>query len=141
MKSFLGKFLFDISAPITNNGGDIYLYKGDGLIALWSWQEAVSGGKILHAIDAVFDMVEQERDAYLKQFGVLPAFRIGVHERRDRRQRAGRRQAGHRHLREHDQHRRADGGSGKGAWRSLYHFRRCRQRVARIPRAPGADRV
>jgi len=35
MKSFLGKFLFDISAPITNNGGDIYLYKGDGLIALW----------------------------------------------------------------------------------------------------------
>jgi adenylate cyclase len=79
MKSFLGKFLFDISEPIINNGGDIYLYKGDGLIALWSWQEAVSGGKILHAIDGVFDMVEQERDAYLKQFGVLPAFRIGVH--------------------------------------------------------------
>jgi adenylate cyclase len=79
MKSFLGKFLFDISAPITNNGGDIYLYKGDGLIALWPWQEAVSCGKILHAIDAVFGMVQQERDAYLKQFGVLPAFRIGVH--------------------------------------------------------------
>lgn len=33
-KSFVGKFIFDISAPITNNGGDIYLYKGDGLIAL-----------------------------------------------------------------------------------------------------------
>jgi adenylate cyclase len=79
MKSFLGKFLFDISAPITNNGGDIYLYKGDGLIALWPWQEAVSCGKILHAIDAVFAVVHQERDVYLKQFGVLPAFRIGVH--------------------------------------------------------------
>jgi class 3 adenylate cyclase len=79
MKSFLGKFLFDISAPITNNGGDIYLYKGDGLIALWPWQEAVSCGKILHAIDAVFAVVQQEHDEYLKQFGVLPAFRIGVH--------------------------------------------------------------
>lgn len=79
MKSFLGKFLFDISAPITNNGGDIYLYKGDGLIALWAWQEAVSRGKILQAIDAVFAVVQQERDVYLKQFGVLPAFRIGVH--------------------------------------------------------------
>ena len=67
------------SGPITNNGGDIYLYKGDGLIALWPWQEAVSCGKILHAIDAVFAMVQQERDEYLKQFGVLPAFRIGVH--------------------------------------------------------------
>src|SRR5258708_9010745 len=79
MKSFLGKFLFDISAPITDNGGDVYLYKGDGLIALWPWQEAVPRGKILHAIDAVFAVVQQERDAYLKQFGVLPAFRIGVH--------------------------------------------------------------
>jgi adenylate cyclase len=80
MKSFLGKFLFDISAPITNNGGDIYLYKGDGLIALWPWEEAVSYGKILHAIDAVFAVVvQQERDVYLEQFGVLPTFRIGVH--------------------------------------------------------------
>lgn len=79
MKSFVGKFLFDISAPVTNNGGDIYLYKGDGLIALWPWQEAVPRGKILHAIDAVFAVVQQERDEYLRQFGVLPAFRIGVH--------------------------------------------------------------
>ena len=78
-KSFLGKFLFDLSAPITNNGGDIYLYKGDGLIALWAWEEAVSRGNILQAIDAVFAAVHQERAAYLEQFGVLPAFRIGVH--------------------------------------------------------------
>src|SRR5207237_9196138 len=42
MKSFLGKFLFDISAPITNNGGNIYLYKGDGLIPLWPVQASVS---------------------------------------------------------------------------------------------------
>lgn len=109
----MGKFLFDTSAPITNNGGDIYLYKGDGPIALWPWQEAVSCGKVLHAIDAVFAVVHLERDEYLKQFGVLPAFRIGVHgeivvsEQGDTKR--------HRHLREDDQHRRADGGSGKGA--------------------------
>lgn len=78
-KSFVGKFLFDISAPITNSGGEIYLYKGDGLIALWGWQEAVSGGKILQAIDAVFAAILQEQAAYLEQFGIVPAFRIGVH--------------------------------------------------------------
>ena len=77
-KSFVGKFLFDISAPITNNGGVIYLYKGDGLIALWDWDEALSGGKILQAIDAVFAAVEGESAAYLDQFGIVPAFRIGV---------------------------------------------------------------
>ena len=78
-KSFVGKFLFDISAPITNNNGEIYLYKGDGLIALWRWEEAVSGGKILQAIDAVFTAVEREQTAYHEDFGVVPAFRIGVH--------------------------------------------------------------
>jgi adenylate cyclase len=78
-KSFLGKFLFDISAPITNNDGEIYLYKGDGLIALWAWRQAVSGGRILQAIDAVFAAVERERAAYLDQFGAVPDFRIGVH--------------------------------------------------------------
>jgi adenylate cyclase len=78
-KSFMGKFLFDISAPITNNGGEIYLYKGDGLIALWEWREAVSDGKILRAIDAVFATIRRERAEYLEQFGVIPAFRIGVH--------------------------------------------------------------
>jgi len=78
-KSFVGKFLFDISAPITNNNGEIYLYKGDGLIALWRWEDAVSGGKILQAIDAVFTAVEREQTAYREDFGVVPNFRIGVH--------------------------------------------------------------
>jgi adenylate cyclase len=32
--ALIGKFLFDISKPITDLGGDIYLYKGDGLITL-----------------------------------------------------------------------------------------------------------
>jgi adenylate cyclase len=54
IKSLVGKFLFDISKPITDYGGEIYLYKGDGLIAIWDWQEAVRNDKILRAIDAVF---------------------------------------------------------------------------------------
>jgi adenylate cyclase len=78
-KSFLGKFLFDISAPITNNSGDIYLYKGDGLIALWRWEEAVSDGKILRGIEAVFAAVDREHATYREQFGVVPSFRVGVH--------------------------------------------------------------
>lgn len=79
IKSFVGKFLFDISRPITNFGGEIYLYKGDGLIAIWDWHEAVRNNKILRAIDAVFATVERERGAYLAQFEMAPTFRIGVH--------------------------------------------------------------
>lgn len=79
IKSLVGKFLFDISKPITDFGGEIYLYKGDGLIAIWNWQDAVRDNKILRAIDAVFAAVGRERGQYLAQFGVAPTFRIGVH--------------------------------------------------------------
>jgi adenylate cyclase len=79
IKSLVGKFLFDISKPITDFGGEIYLYKGDGLIAIWDWQEAVRDDKILRALDAVFATLGRERERYLAQFGVAPKFRIGVH--------------------------------------------------------------
>jgi class 3 adenylate cyclase len=78
-KAMVGKFLFDISKPITDHGGEIYLYKGDGLIALWDWREAIRGKKILRAIDAVFATVPREQREYLEQFGIVPSFRIGVH--------------------------------------------------------------
>ena len=78
-KSLVGKFLFDISKPITDYGGEIYLYKGDGLIALWNWSEAVRGDRILRAIDAVFASVRREHPEYQRQFGIVPRFRIGVH--------------------------------------------------------------
>jgi adenylate cyclase len=78
-KSLVGKFLFDISKPITDHGGEIYLYKGDGLIALWDWREAVRENRILRAIDAVFATVQREQQEYLDQFGVVPSFRMGVH--------------------------------------------------------------
>ncbi len=79
IKSLVGKFLFDISKPITDFGGEIYLYKGDGLIAIWDWREAVRDNKILRAIDAVFAAVAREQGRYLAQFEVAPTFRIGVH--------------------------------------------------------------
>jgi class 3 adenylate cyclase len=79
IKSLVGKFLFDISKPITDHGGDIYLYKGDGLIAIWDWADAVRENRLLSAIDAVFAAVRRERPRYIAQFGVVPAYRIGVH--------------------------------------------------------------
>jgi adenylate cyclase len=79
IKSLVGKFLFDISKPITDYGGEIYLYKGDGLIAIWDWQEAVRNDRILRALDAVFAAVRREHRSYMTQFGVVPEFRAGVH--------------------------------------------------------------
>jgi adenylate cyclase len=79
MSALVGKFLFDIAKPITETGGEIYLYKGDGLIAQWRWQDAVKNNAVLRAVDAMFAAVRRERDAYLREFEVVPTFRVGVH--------------------------------------------------------------
>ena len=75
----VGKFLFDVSTAITNYGGDVYLYKGDGLIAVWSWNEAVTKDAILRAVDAMTSAVSREHRIYERQFGIVPAFRVGIH--------------------------------------------------------------
>jgi class 3 adenylate cyclase len=77
--ALVGKFLFDISKPITDSGGEIYLYKGDGLIAIWDWSVAIRGNKILRAVDGIFGAVRREHNEYQSQFGVVPSFRVGIH--------------------------------------------------------------
>src|SRR5262249_34699870 len=78
-RPLIGKFLFDIAKPIVDNGGDIYVYKGDGLIALWTWTKATRGNRILRAVDAMFAAVRRERSHYERLFGAVPEFRIGIH--------------------------------------------------------------
>ncbi len=78
-RALIGKFLFDISKPIIDNGGDIYVYKGDGLIALWSWTKAVRGNAVLRAVDQMFGAIGREQMEYRRVFGVVPEFRVGIH--------------------------------------------------------------
>src|SRR5215471_637167 len=75
MRALVRKFLSDLSQPIVDHGGDIYLYKGDGLIAIWNWADAFRQDAILRAVDAMFATVACEADAYQHAFGVAPAFR------------------------------------------------------------------
>jgi adenylate cyclase len=78
-QSLIGKFLFDISKAITDHGGEIYLYKGDGVIALWNWHEAIGKNRMLPAIDAMFSDLGREQEEYQRRYGVVPTFRVGVH--------------------------------------------------------------
>jgi adenylate cyclase len=62
-RSFVRKFLSDVSQPITDFGGDIYLYKGDGLIAIWTWAAAITDSTVLTAVDAMFEGIARGHDA------------------------------------------------------------------------------
>ncbi len=78
-RELVRKFLNDVTQPIVDHGGDIYLYKGDGLIATWAWDDAVREDAILAAVDQMFSVVARERAAYEASFAVAPEFRIGIH--------------------------------------------------------------
>jgi adenylate cyclase len=78
-RSLIGNFLFDIARPIVDYGGEIYVYKGDGLIALWDWNKAIRRNALLRAVDAMFAAVLREQAEYRRRFGVVPVFRIGIH--------------------------------------------------------------
>ena len=78
-KAYIGKFLFDISRPVTEHGGEIYLYTGDGLIGLWDWDAALADNAIVAAVDAIYAIIARERAEYERDFGRVPEFRIGVH--------------------------------------------------------------
>jgi adenylate cyclase len=79
MRALVRKFLADLSQPIVDHGGEIYLYKGDGLIAIWKWDDAVKGDAILKAVDAMFTAIAREREVYERSFEVAPGFRVGIH--------------------------------------------------------------
>src|SRR5215469_15000489 len=78
-RDLVRKFLSDVTRPIVDNSGDIYLYKGDGLIATWAWDNAVRNDAILRAVDQMFAVVAREGHAYQASFGVTPQFRVGIH--------------------------------------------------------------
>ena len=79
MRALVRKFLSDVARPIVDYGGDIYLYKGDGLIAIWDWDTAIRDDAILRAVDEMFAAVKREHDAYVRSFSVTPEFHIGIH--------------------------------------------------------------
>ena len=78
-KELIGKFLFDLSKPITDHQGEIYLYTGDGLIAMWDWPNAMADRNIVRTVDAIRQTMERESAHYNAIFGRVPEYRIGIH--------------------------------------------------------------
>jgi class 3 adenylate cyclase len=78
-RALIGKFFFDISGPITDHGGEIHRFTGDGVVAVWDWEQGIARNRVVRAIDAIGDAVANEADEYRSKFAHLPAYRIGVH--------------------------------------------------------------
>lgn len=77
--ALLKDFFADITVPILENKGSIYQYVGDEVVIAWSYAD---GKENLQCIRCFFDMklhIQQRREKYLKRYGLVPAFKAGIH--------------------------------------------------------------
>ena len=77
--ALISDFIFDVSKPITDRGGDIYKYAGDGLIALWSVDRARSGWRAIQAVTEITRTLDHRREFYHDAYQLEPEFRAGLH--------------------------------------------------------------
>ena len=76
---FLKNFFADITIPILDQNGEIYQYLGDGVILVWKYY---GNENDLHCVQCFFNMkkeIEERREKYESRFGIVPAFKGGIH--------------------------------------------------------------
>lgn len=75
----LNRFFSDISAPIDTFKGEIYQYVGDQVVVSWSPEEGLEAGRCIQAFFAIQDTIRELAHQYKEQFGLVPAFKAGMH--------------------------------------------------------------
>ncbi len=76
---FMNSYFFDLNDPIIESKGEIYQYVGDEVVISWT---KANGIKKLNCIKCYFDIkekIESLQDKYIKEFGLIPGFKAGVH--------------------------------------------------------------
>jgi adenylate cyclase len=76
--NMLHDFFEDITEPIIANWGHIYQYVGDEVVLCWK-NTAKNKHRCLKFIKEAVEAIETKNDYYLKEYGVAPTFKAGVH--------------------------------------------------------------
>lgn len=79
IQALIGRFFFDIARPIAEHGGETYRYIGDEVVVSWPMAKALEDARCVRCVFDVQSLLEVRRDAYQRQFGVVPRFRVGMH--------------------------------------------------------------
>jgi len=75
----LKDFFAHITSPIVNNYGEIYQYVGDEIIVGWDLEKGTRNNRCLRCFFEIKKEIERNRDYYYETYGVVPAFKAGIH--------------------------------------------------------------
>ena len=76
---FLNAVFADLSAAITENGGEIHKYVGDEIIATWRLAPGPNEPNIVRAWAAGRARLTARAEIYRREFGLAPDFRAALH--------------------------------------------------------------
>jgi adenylate cyclase len=77
--AFLNEVIFDLTAPILENGGEIHRYVGDEVIATWRLSNPERNARPLYCYDQCLATLSQRAGQYRTRFGAAPAVRAAFH--------------------------------------------------------------
>ena len=69
----------DVTNPILDNKGEIYQYVGDEVVVAWKYKDGIEDSRCIQCFFDIKDYLEERKDKYLQQYGLLPTFKAGIH--------------------------------------------------------------
>jgi len=77
--SLLNELFHEISEPILETGAEIYQYIGDEVVLTWEVEQGVRNSNCVNIFFIFKELLQKKREHYIKDFGVMPAFKAGLH--------------------------------------------------------------
>jgi adenylate cyclase len=77
--SFLHRYFAAMSESILETGAEIYKYVGDEVVLTWTMERGREEANCLRVFFLIERRIQAERDQFLRDYGVVPEFKAGVH--------------------------------------------------------------
>lgn len=77
--SMISRFFFDVAQETMRCGGETHEYIGDEVVVTWPLRGARENARCVDCYFAICDRIARKEQAYLRDFGVVPQFRVSLH--------------------------------------------------------------
>ena len=75
----LNEYYADITEAVLQTSGEIYQYVGDEIVVSWKFKHGLQDNNCLRCFFLSEQIFETVSEKYIKEFGLLPGFKAGLH--------------------------------------------------------------
>jgi adenylate cyclase len=75
----LNEYYADITEAVVQTSGEIYQYVGDEIVVSWKFKKGLQNNNCLRCFFLIKQIFETVSEKYIKDFGLVPGFKAGLH--------------------------------------------------------------